>query len=262
MTRYRVTVAYDGSDYHGFQRLPTVPTVQGALEAVLSLMNRNQSVAVTGAGRTDSGVHASGQVIAFDLEWRHSLDQLQHGLNRLLPSSIAVSDLQVAPVDFHPRFDARSRVYRYRVLIGYSRDVMTSRYVWQLPYAPDRIDLSAMNIAAAMLIGTRDFGSFGTPPESDGGTKTTIRDLIRCEWMETDLSSSGSTRTDGRSLAFLIEANSFLYHQVRSTVGALVDVGLGKWSVSRFADALEQPDRTKVKALAPAHGLSLIGVTY
>jgi tRNA pseudouridine38-40 synthase len=208
---------------------------------------------VTGAGRTDAGVHATGQVIAFDLAWKHEDETLLRAVNALLPTDIALQRIDRATPTFHPRFDAVSRTYQYFVYEAQIRQPMMARMAWWVrPPIHTRLDIDAMNWAAAKLIGVHDFGSFGTPT----GNEPTIREVFASDWMI-------ETPTQGtRLLSFCIEANAFLYHMVRSIVATLVDVGLHRLSIEEFIANFGAKDRTRIAKLAPPHGLTLIDVNY
>lgn len=250
--RYRAVLAYDGTNYYGFQRLPSnQPTIQSAVETVLTRLS-NQPVTIIGAGRTDTGVHAAGQVIAFDLVWKHRIDDLLRAINATLPIDIAVQRLEQAALDFHPRFNAHSRTYCYTVYVAPVRQPLLARTAWHIwPPKIGRLDVGQMNRAAAQLVGIHDYASFGSPPQSDGGSLTTIRQIFRSLW---------SIGTDERLLYYVVEANAFLYHMVRSIVGALVEIGLNRMALDEFSAAFQAKDR--IGKLAPPHGLSLIEVTY
>ncbi len=242
--RFRARLEYDGTDYAGFQRQRgDRPTIQGVVEAVLSAI-WNEPVAVVGAGRTDAGAHALGQVIAFNLRWPHGSAALQRALNVNLPADIAVHDVALAGPAFHPRFQASRRQYRYQIDNGPVRSPLRHRHSWHVA-AP--LDEAAMSAAAGVLLGTHDFATFGTPPQGD----VTVRRVFAATW----------TR-EGDQLAFHVEANAFLYRMVRSLVGALKLVGEGRWSVDRFATALAARDRSQITEVAPARGLCLWSVAY
>ena len=161
--RYRAIVAYDGMNYHGFQRLPKdQPSIQGALEAAIAKIS-GQPATVLGAGRTDAGVHATGQVIAFDLDWKHGEGDLLNAINATLPNDIAVQRLERTAPGFHPRYDAHSRTYQYFVYEAQIRQPMMARMSWWVHPPPhQRLDIDKMNWAAAKLLGIHDFASFGT----------------------------------------------------------------------------------------------------
>lgn len=242
--RFRALIAYDGTQYFGFQRQrEDQVTIQGALETALRTVT-GEPAAIVAAGRTDSGVHASGQVVCFDLAWRHGLDALQRALNVNLPADIAVSRLEVTHAAFHPRFDARRRAYRYQIYNEPVRSPAHRLYSW---HVSQPLDMAQMNAAAAHLIGAHDFATFGQPPQ---GTNT-VREVFQAEW-----------RRETELLTFTIEANAFLYRMVRSLVGSLKLVGEGKWTVAAFVTALHGCDRKYITTVAPPYGLFLVSVTY
>src|SRR5258707_9122668 len=252
--RYRGILAYDGTNYQGFQRqADDKPSIQAEVEAALAKVTGGQQIAIIGAGRTDTGVHATGQVIAFDAEWKHDDEELHRGLNALLPTDIALQRLERADPSFHPRFDATSRTYQYFVYEAQIRQPMMARMSWWVrPPIHTRLDVDKMNWAAAKLLGAHDFASFGTPPQGEN----TLRHVYQSEWF-IEKPTSGT-----RLLAYCIEANAFLYHMVRSIVGTLIDVGLDRMSIAEFIEAFQAKDRGRIGKLAPPHGLTLIDVTY
>lgn len=243
--RYRATVAYDGTGYYGFQRQANAaPTIQGTLEAALGRIS-GQPIRVVGAGRTDAGVHATGQVIAFDLEWRHSLVNLRNALNANLPDDVAVLAVQETAPDFHPRYDALSRSYVYRLYVAPVRDPLRRLVAWHLTSA---VDIGAMQAAADCLIGTHDFSAFGSPPQGSN----TVRTVYEAHW-----------RSEGEGqFAFTITADAFLYQMVRHIVGTLVAVGQGRMTGEAFRDILADRARDRVEPPAPPHGLTLVAVHY
>lgn len=243
-TRYRALLAYDGAAYYGFQRQRAgQPTVQSELERALAQIT-HQTVVVTGSGRTDSGVHALGQVISFTIQWRHGVAALQRALNANLPQDIAVLQVEEASPAFHPRFDARRRTYAYHVYSAVVRDPLRRRYSWHV----DRpLNVAQMQAAAQYLVGVHDFATFGQPPQGE----STVREVFRAEWRQRD-----------ELLVFEIAANAFLYRMVRSLVGSLKAVGEGAWTVDEFVAALRACDRRRSAAAAPACGLYLLSVTY
>ncbi len=251
--RYRAILAYDGTAYRGFQRLAgDEPNIQSTVEAAIARVSEQQ-VTVIGAGRTDAGVHATGQVIAFDLAWRHEDDDLLRAINATLPDDIAVQKLDRAEPDFHPRYDASSRTYRYFVFEAQIRQPMMARMAWWVhPPIHQRLDVDKMNWAAAKLLGSHDFASFGTPPQGE----KTRRHVFRSEW-EIEVPTQGT-----RLISYCIEANAFLYHMVRTIVGSLVEIGLGRMTIAEFIDAFQAKDRGRIGWLAPPHGLTLVEVKY
>lgn len=241
--RVKAVVAYDGTGYGGFQRQQNATSIQATLETVLAELSGN-AIRVAGSGRTDAGVHAAGQVIAFDIEWRHGLGALQRALNARLPEAIAASSVvEVAP-DFDPRRDARSRWYRYTIYTAPVRDPLVGRYSLHVarPLAVD-----AMQTAATTLLGRHDFSAFGSPPQGHNA----IREVFRAEWQEA-----------GDWLTFDIVANAFLFRMVRMLVGTLLRVGWGALTPEAFSGILEAQERSQAGPAVPARGLTLMAVCY
>lgn len=242
--KYRALIEYDGTAYCGFQRQrEEYPTVQGELENVLQNLAQ-QPVTIFGSGRTDSGVHATGQVIAFTLNWRHGAPALQRALNANLPDDIVVLQLEITEPEFHPRFDAKRRAYVYHI---YNAPVRSPLKRWHSWHVSRPLDMVAMNEAATCLIGTHDFATFGQPPQGNNS----VRQIFRAEWQQA-----------GAMLTFHIEANAFLYRMVRSLVGSLKLVGEGSWQITDFKAALVAADRHRSGTVAPAAGLYLVSVWY
>lgn len=249
--RYRAIVAYDGTPYFGFQRQAgDTPTVQGALETALQAVTR-QTITVIGAGRTDTGVHATGQVIAFDAAWKHAAGALQRALNANLPPSIALQSLEEADGDFHPRFDARSRTYHYTLYAAPVRQPLLNNSAWHAATRP--LNLDAMYQGAALLPGTHDFATFGQPPQGDN----TVRALLQSEF-----AVIGELEPEGTLLRYTIAANAFLYRMVRRIVGALVRLGREQIALDEFAAGFHAADNAWPNETAPAHGLCLTKVMY
>jgi tRNA pseudouridine38-40 synthase len=244
MATYQSIVAYDGTDFAGFQRQKRRRTVQAVLETALRRLGWNDR-SLRAAGRTDTGAHASGQVVAFELAWRRSPDRLTTALNAHLPSDVAVRRTEAAPAGFHPRYAARKRGYRYAVMASPQRDPLRERYAWRVWPAPDTTRLAA---ASALLLGRHDFRAFGPAPRTGGGT---IRTVFRSEWAH---------EADGWS--YRIEADAFLYRMVRRIVAALMSVGWGEVEPAEIAGLIETPSRRWQGRLAPAHGLCLEAVWF
>jgi tRNA pseudouridine38-40 synthase len=244
MERYKVTLAYDGTLFYGFQRQGQTRTVQLELEAALRQINW-QGQTILSAGRTDSGVHASGQVVAFDLEWAHGLTQLGRALNANLPKDVAVKAVEVVSPEFHPRYDAISRCYHYQVRFAQERDPLQDRFAWRV-WPPCEVEL--LQAAALLLHGTHDFAAFGTPPRPGGST---IRTVFQAGWQV----------KEDALLLFHVTANAFLYHMVRRMVFLQIMAGQGKLSLDELQAAVEmaQPQRS---GLALPQGLALKEVRY
>ncbi len=244
MARYKVILAYDGTAFSGMQRQANSRNVQSVVESALRSLGW-QGKSIMAAGRTDAGVHASGQVIAFDLDWRHSPDTLLKALNAELPQAVAAQSASLAGDDFHPRYDAKARTYEYRIICQPSRDPLRERYAWRVWPAPK---LGRLKAAAKLLRGEHDFAPFGLPPKKGGST---IRKVLRAEWRQ---------ETEDE-FVFTVKATAFLYHMARRLVGLQVKVGQGLLEPDAIQTALEKK-REKVRELAPAHGLTLVDVEY
>jgi tRNA pseudouridine38-40 synthase len=258
--RVRGLVAYDGTEYSGFQRQANALTVQEVLEAALAQVTASTREAITilAAGRTDTGVHATGQVVAFDTAWRHGLDDLWRALNAVLPADVSFLQLEECAPDFHPRYDARGRRYRYKVCNTPVRWPLALRYSLHV-VAP--LDVAAMQRAAQLLVGEHDFAAFGQPPKRG---RSTVRRVLVAEWTEKPACGCAhDERVQGLPwLNFDIEANAFLYRMVRSIVGTLLQVGQGRMTVEEFSAVLASCDRSQAGPTAPPHGLCLVEVKY
>lgn len=241
--RYRAVVAYDGAAFLGYQLQANQRTVQGEIEKALKSVTRFD-IRIDAAGRTDAGVHATGQVIAFDAVWSHSLPDLHRALNATLPADIVISNLDITTSAFHPRFDAVSRTYRYQIINQPWPSVLHRHYAW---HVKQPLDLATMQTASQLLVGTRNFASFGKPPQGNNPVRT----ISRINW-----------RVDGQFLFFEITANAFLYRMVRRIVGTLVQTGLGYLAPDQIENILNAQDLTRSAPPAPAHGLCLTGVAY
>jgi tRNA pseudouridine38-40 synthase len=249
MARYQVILAYDGSGFVGSQRQAKPRTVQGELENALRKLGWSER-SVLLAGRTDTGVHATGQVAAFDLDWVHADGDLLRALNANLPVDMSVRAVRVAPPKFHPRFDATSRRYRYRLFCQPIRDPLREKFAWRV--WPE-MDSDLLIKVAQFFIGQHDFTSYGTPPRAGSST---VRTVMNSSWQSKD-----------DEWHFEVQANAFLYRMVRRLVFVQVVVAQGKISVEDVAHSLagqaERQEGSELPSgLAPAHGLSLIEVTY
>lgn len=240
---FRATVAYDGTDFLGFQLQSSGRTVQGVLEAALAQVTPT-SVRVIGSGRTDAGVHARGQVIAFRADWRHTMEDLHRALNAVLPPDVAVLDLDRAPEGWHPRFSALRRHYRYTVLNQPLRSPLDRRYALHLAQP---LDIGALQAGSGPLVGVHDFAAFGRPTQGE----STQREVFEARW-----------RREGPWFTFDVVGNAFLRGMVRSLVGLLLRVGTGTWPVERVTEVLASRNRALAAPPAPACGLCLMRVEY
>lgn len=244
MARYQTILAYDGSGFSGSQRQANFRTVQIVLEQTLRVMGwRGRSVLM--AGRTDAGVHATGQVVAFDLDWRHDDQKLLGALNAKLPPDLAVKSLKRVAERFHPRFDAVSRTYLYRLFCEPIRNPLRERYAWRVwPL----LNGSALRENAGLFLGTHDFAAFGSPTTPKG---TTVRTVTKTEWRS----------VSEKEWQYEVQADAFLYRMVRRLVFVQVSLAQGKGSVESVRQALHKQTKC-FSGLAPAHGLTLIEVNY
>lgn len=240
----KLTLEYDGAKYHGWQVQHNAPTVQGAIEAAL-LRLFSQPVRVRVAGRTDTCVHALGQVISFPLLKALDLPRFQRSLNAILPADIVVTHVEEVPDTFDPRRDAVSRIYQYRIWPRPWRSPLWASSSWHVPYS---LDIRAMDQAAALLIGEHDFSSFQGSDSVEHNPRRTI--------------FQSTVRKENDFLLYDVEARSFLRHMVRNIVGTLVDVGRGALSIEDFARIFAACDRTRAGLNAPPQGLFLVEVKY
>jgi tRNA pseudouridine38-40 synthase len=244
MPTYKLIVEYDGTAYAGWQRQADQPTIQGAIEKALQQVTQ-RTISVIGAGRTDAGVHALGQVASFRSEDVLSIETLERGLNGVLAEDISVRSVEHAPHDFHARFSARQKLYEYRILNSPQRSALTRDRAW---HVRARLDLGAMREAAGVLVGGHDFSSFqGSPTD----TENAVCDVRRLEILQ-----------DGDMVRIETLADRFLKQMVRAIVGTLVEVGQGKRSAASIKDVLEARDRRVAGVTAPACGLFLMNVEY
>jgi tRNA pseudouridine38-40 synthase len=276
MTTFRVTLAYDGTDLVGWQRQATGVSVQGLLEEALRELDQ-RNVTVTGAGRTDAGVHALGQVAAFSIEHPLTAQVVIRALNARLPDAVRVLSAEEMPATFHARFGARAKTYRYRILNGDIASPFERRYAWHVPGA---LDLDAMKTAARLLEGVHDFAAF----QSAGSDVTTTKREISCSRISTTEDTEdteeksfcrtgphlcvprvlrgGEVSNGGAVVCYEITGNGFLRHMVRAIAGSLVEVGRGRRPPNWMADVLASRDRGRAGPTAPAKGLFLVSVTY
>jgi tRNA pseudouridine38-40 synthase len=245
MPRYRLTVEYDGGPYRGFQAQAALPTVQAEIERAAAAFS-GEGVRLHGAGRTDTGVHAAGQVIHFDLEKPWRADVVMNALNaHLAPRPIAIIAASLAGDDFHARFSALGRRYLYRILNRAGPPALERGRVWHVKRA---LDARAMDQAAGALVGLHDF--------------TTFRDAACQAASPVKTLDEVHVRREGEEVHLVFAARSFLHRQVRSIVGSLAQVGLARWSAKDLAEALAACDRARCGPVAPAQGLCLVAVDY
>jgi len=245
MQRYKCTLSYDGSHFFGYQVQPDKRTVQSEVEAVLTKLHKGKHVKISASGRTDAGVHAKGQVIHFDSSLGIPEEKWITALNSMLPEDIAILSVEKSNSQFHARFDAAGKEYRYFLSLSANRDPFQRNFAYHYPYS---LDISSMKKACQYLLGTHDFSSFCS-------AKTEIEDKIRT--IEAiDLMEEGET------LCLRFIGNGFLYNMVRIITGTLLEVGSGKRAPEEVRDILEKKDRRFAGKTAPAHGLYLWKVFY
>jgi len=245
--KIRLDVAYDGTDFSGWQVQPGRTTIQGELERILSGIDGGRHVKVYGSGRTDAGVHALRQVAACSLENPLPVANLRKAVNRLLPHSIRILDAHEAPEDFHPRFDARAKTYEYRIWRDEVCPPFERRYVHHHPYP---LDEAAMITAARLYEGEHDFTPFAAADDSDALGHSKVRTVF-----------ASALWRDGHKLFYRVRGSGFLKHMVRNLVGTLMEVGKGNLSADDLRALLRNP-RGKCGATSPACGLFLVEVEY
>jgi tRNA pseudouridine38-40 synthase len=243
MARYKLILAYDGTQFYGSQRQKNRRTVQGELEVALHRLGWTERSVIL-AGRTDTGVHASGQVATCDMQWNHPVEELQRALNSQLPADLSVTGVSLVEEGFHPRFDALARTYVYRLFIRPIRDPLMERYAWRVwPGISEEI----LRQASAELLGTHDFSAFGSATTPKG---TTIRTVKLSEWKMLE-----------GEWQFEVQADAFLYRMVRRMVFVQVLAAQSRCSVEDIRNAIKD-QRELPAGLAPACGLTLVEVTY
>jgi tRNA pseudouridine38-40 synthase len=245
MYRYRLIVEYDGSPFCGWQRQADRPSVQQALEEAILAFSA-ETVVTQAAGRTDTGVHALGQVVHFELEREWDARRIREALNfHLKPNPVAVVEAEAVDDTFEARFSAKARFYEYRILNRRARPALEHNRVWHVPVA---LDAEAMHEAAQLILGTHDFTTFR---DAQCQAKSPVKTLDRFDVMR-----------HADEIVINAGARSFLHHQVRSMVGSLKLVGEGKWRPRQFRAALDSHDRSRCGPLAPPQGLYLVRVEY
>lgn len=244
MRTYKLTIAYDGTRYQGWQRQPdTELTIQGTLERTIYLL-KGYSVEVNGSGRTDGGVHAKAQTASIHLPGKIEEDAFLKELNQMLPEDIRVTDVELVKNGFHARYSASGKQYEYTIDTGEKADVFTRKYCFHFP---EYLDIQAMRAAAGCLIGKHDFAAFTDRNEEQSAIRT-IYDIQITE--------------QGNKVKILYAGNGFMYHMVRILTGTLLEVGTGKRTVADTSALLEGGERYQAGFLAPACGLALKEVYY
>ena len=262
MRTFKLTIAYDGTAYAGWQLQPGGPTIQAALEAAIERVT-TQRIRTVASGRTDAGVHAVGQVVGFSANTSLEGEVLRRALNANLPGDIAVLEAAEVPAGFHPIRDARRKRYRYIVHDSDVRDVFLRRFAWHYPYG--RLEAAAMQRAAESLVGRHDFRSFQT---SGAERKTSVRTVFELSVCRGDPrgevlpAAPAEARRRPDWIVLEIEADGFLYNMVRAIVGTLTEVGRGARTESWPAEVLVARDRREAGPTAPPQGLFLVKVTY
>lgn len=240
----KLTIAYDGTNYHGFQRQKNCMTIQQTVEDKLAKLFGHQ-LKITGAGRTDAGVHAYGQVVSFSTTGTIPAERIPLAARSILPDDIVVLSGQEMQPDFNARFSAQGKIYIYRVYQNKLPDPFYRNYTWHIPKL---LNVQAINNAAQLIVGTHDFSAFRA---ACGDAKNPVRTIFEA-----------SCHTEGQMLEFRFWGNGFLYHMVRNLVGTLVDVGLEKINQAEFAAILAGRDRRQAGVTAPPQGLYLQQVFY
>jgi len=251
MRNIKLTLAYDGTDFHGWQVQPGQATIQGTMNDVVRKLTE-EMLTVHGAGRTDAGVHALGQVAHFRTQSGLSAGELQRAFNALLPPSIRVLAAEEVGPDFHARWQALAKTYRYRIFRGRVVPPFEWRYVLHYPYP---LDLAAMTAAARLFEGEQDFASFAasTGSEEEDRERTTVRKVFSSELLVDE---------DAEAMSYVVRGRSFLRFMVRKMVGTLLDVGRGRLGPADIPARFEVRDRSRSGPTVPAHGLCLVSVEY
>jgi tRNA pseudouridine38-40 synthase len=250
MRYFKLTIAYDGTDFHGWQFQANKPTIQGEIVAVLRRLTQ-ENVQLLGAGRTDAGVHALGQVGSFRTQSPLSALEFQRALNALLPPAIRIVTAEKGP-DFNARWSAKAKIYRYRIYRGKVVPPMLWRYVLHYPFP---LDEAAMKDAAARFVGLHDFSSFAasTGSEDDDKERNMVREIFSTELART---------ADDQELWFTVHGRSFLRYMVRKMVGSLLEVGRGKLTPADIDNLYALKDRSKSGPTVPPQGLFMVSVDH
>jgi tRNA pseudouridine38-40 synthase len=245
--KYKITVAYEGTRYGGWQTQPNAVCIQSLIENALSTILRIP-IPLSGSGRTDAGVHAMGQSAHFTTHQPIDILKTSASLNALLPSDIRILFIEEAPLEFHARFSAVSKVYHYRLHLDATPDPFKYRYAYHVPH---KVDLALLRSAASYFIGTHDFTSFANEPSRGCAAKGAVRTLHRLDIVE----EAGGARLE-------FEGDGFLYKMIRNIVGTLLDICAGKIDEKQLPAILKAKDRKRAGRTAPPHGLYLVEVKY
>ncbi len=255
MPSFKLTIAYDGTDFVGWQRQVSGASIQGVLEEALAVLD-GRDVAVMGAGRTDAGVHARGQVASITVARAIDAASLVRAVNARLPQTVRVTGAVEVPAAFHARFDARSKTYHYRIWNSAVMDPFLRSYVWHIP--SPLLDVAAMMEAASLLLGRHDFSAFQAAETDAHSPERTVF----CSRFITEPPSLPTAGDGKRLLTYEIAGDGFLRHMVRSIIGTLVEVGRRRQPSSWVAEVLASRDRARAGRNAPAEGLCLMSVDY
>jgi tRNA pseudouridine38-40 synthase len=254
----KLVLEYDGTSYVGWQRQAEGVSIQALLEDALAAFE-DGPVTVFGAGRTDAGVHALGQVASVRTRAAHDVATLQRALNAVLPADVRILSIADAPPSFHARFDAVSKTYEYRIVNAPYVSAFLHRYAW---HVPGRLDVEAMRAGAAVLLGRHDFAAFQSSGGDASSTERTILAIDLQSKCVNERPGSDPGRATHLPLVLRVTGDGFLRHMVRTIAGTLVDVGLRRWPPSEVAEILASGDRTRAGRAAPPCGLFLIEVSY
>ena len=247
MRRLKIQISYDGTDYHGWQVQPGLPTIQGVLEQVFGEIE-GQAVQVAGSGRTDAGVHALAQVAALTMENPIPVENLRRAANRLLPHDIRVTKVEEAPLDFHPRFQAKAKTYEYRIFRGEICAPFERRYVYHHPY---RLALDEMTRLAPLIEGEHDFTAFAATDDRDALGASKVRTIFCSKLTQ-----------EGERLTYRATGSGFLKHMVRNIVGVLLEIGKGNVDRAALLERLQPGCTIPPGPTVPARGLFLVSVEY
>ncbi len=273
MRTLKLTLAYDGTGFVGWQRQAEGVSIQGLVEEALGRACGADRVPVTGAGRTDAGVHALAQTASASVETSLACADLLSAINARLPASIRVRQVEDVPASFHARFSAREKTYAYRVACASVLPPFEERYAWHVRH---RLDVAAMRTALGAVVGTHDFAALQAAGSETSGTVRTIHAAellagplragpVGSGWdssSATGIAAAAPALTDGELLTILLRGDGFLRHMVRTIAGTLIEVGRGRWPAGAMRAVLESADRTRAGPTAPPQGLFLVSVGY